>query len=49
MKTRGKCLCCNKKGLSQIINLGKHSFADRFISQKNLVMQKIAQKGISNN
>jgi 2-polyprenyl-3-methyl-5-hydroxy-6-metoxy-1,4-benzoquinol methylase len=36
MKTREKCLCCNKKELSQIINLGKHSFADRFISKKNL-------------
>ena len=28
---RKKCLCCNKKNLSEIINLGLHSFADRFI------------------
>lgn len=30
-KSRNKCLCCNKKFLSEIINLGSHSFADRFI------------------
>ena len=29
--TRNKCLCCKKQNLVQIINLGKHSFADRFI------------------
>ena len=30
-RSRKKCLCCNKKNLSEIINLGLHSFADRFI------------------
>ena len=32
-KSRNLCLCCNKKKLSEIINLGLHSFADRFIPQ----------------
>ena len=36
MRIRKKCLCCNKKRLSKIIDLGTHSFADRFISKKNL-------------
>jgi len=35
-KSRLKCLCCGKKNLSEIINLGKHSFADRFIPKKKL-------------
>ena len=30
-KSRNKCLCCNEKNISEIINLGLHSFADRFI------------------
>ena len=29
--SRIKCLCCKKKNLNEIINLGNHSFADRFI------------------
>jgi len=33
-RSRLKCLCCNKKNLSEIINLGNHSFADRFIPYK---------------
>ena len=28
---RTRCLCCKKKNLNEIINLGEHSFADRFI------------------
>jgi len=28
---RSRCLCCKKKNLNEIINLGEHSFADRFI------------------
>jgi hypothetical protein len=28
---RNRCLCCKKKNLNEIINLGEHSFADRFI------------------
>jgi|TARA_B100000959_G_scaffold159525_1_gene167149 2-polyprenyl-3-methyl-5-hydroxy-6-metoxy-1,4-benzoquinol methylase len=35
-KSRLKCLCCGKTNLSEIINLGKHSFADRFIPKKKL-------------
>ncbi len=31
MKKRKKCLCCNNKNIQEIINLGDHSFADRFI------------------
>ena len=34
-KSRRLCLCCKKKKLKKIINLGKHSFADRFIPKKN--------------
>ena len=33
-KFRKKCLCCGKKNLIEIINLGDHSFADRFIPFK---------------
>ena len=29
--SRTKCLCCKNNKLVEIINLGKHSFADRFI------------------
>ena len=29
--TRTKCLCCENKKLAEIIDLGNHSFADRFI------------------
>jgi len=36
---RKKCLCCNKNHLVEIINLGKHSFADRFIP-KNKIQNK---------
>src|SRR6056300_107102 len=35
-KLRVKCLSCNSKNLKEIINLGLHSFADRFIYKKNL-------------
>jgi 2-polyprenyl-3-methyl-5-hydroxy-6-metoxy-1,4-benzoquinol methylase len=35
-KLRDKCLSCNSKNLKEIINLGLHSFADRFIYKKNL-------------
>ena len=37
-KSRNKCLCCNNKYLTEIINLGLHSFADRFIpkNKRNL-------------
>ena len=31
---RKKCLCCNKSKLNKIIDLGQHSFADRFIPKK---------------
>ena len=30
-RSRNKCLCCKEKKLTEIINLGLHSFADRFI------------------
>ena len=33
---RKKCLCCNNKDLKEIINLGSHSFADRFIPKSKL-------------
>ena len=33
---RKKCLCCNNRNLKEIINLGKHSFADRFIPKNKL-------------
>ncbi len=35
-KLRNKCLSCNSKNLKEIINLGLHSFADRFIYKKDL-------------
>ena len=35
-KLRSKCLCCNKNKLNEIINLGLHSFADRFVPKKKL-------------
>ena len=35
---RKKCLCCNKSKLNKIIDLGQHSFADRFIP-KNKIKQ----------
>ena len=35
MKIRNKCLSCNRSTLKEIINLGVHSFADRFIPKKN--------------
>ena len=35
-KLRTKCLCCNKKYLKEIVNLGLHSFADRFVPKKKL-------------
>ena len=34
MKIRKKCLSCKKNYLSEIINLGIHSFADRFVPKK---------------
>ena len=36
MKIRKKCLSCKKGNLKEIINLGLHSFADRFVEKKNL-------------
>ena len=30
-KSRKKCLSCNTQNLREVINLGNHSFADRFI------------------
>ena len=35
-KIRKKCLSCNKETLNEIINLGDHSFADRFIPKNKL-------------
>ena len=35
-KKRNKCLSCNSKKLSPILNLGLHSFADRFIKRQDL-------------
>ncbi len=35
-KYRQECLCCKKKKLKKIIDLGTHSFADRFIPKKKL-------------
>ena len=34
MIIRKKCLSCNNKSLKEIINLGLHSFADRFVPKK---------------
>ena len=36
MRTRIKCLSCNNSKLNEIINLGLHSFADRFIPKKQI-------------
>jgi SAM-dependent methyltransferase len=35
MRKRLKCLCCKKKKLVKIIDLGLHSFADRFVKIKD--------------
>ena len=35
-KKRSKCLSCDSNELSEILNLGLHSFADRFIKIKDL-------------
>ena len=35
-KFRLRCLCCNKNNLNEIINLGLHSFADRFVPKEKL-------------
>ena len=35
-KFRLRCLCCNKNNLNEIINLGSHSFADRFVPKEKL-------------
>ena len=39
MKKRKKCLCCNNKKIQEIINLGEHSFADRFIPKNKIKFQ----------
>ena len=39
MKRRKKCLCCNNEKIQEIINLGEHSFADRFIPKSKLKFQ----------
>ncbi len=39
MKKRKKCLCCNNKKIQEIINLGNHSFADRFIPKSKIRFQ----------
>ena len=36
MKIRRKCLCCKNSNLKEIIDLGLHSFADRFIPKNKL-------------
>ena len=36
MKIRRKCQCCNNSNLKEIIDLGFHSFADRFIPKNKL-------------
>ena len=36
MLTRKKCLSCNNNSLKEIVNLGFHSFADRFVPKKKL-------------
>ena len=33
-KSRSRCLCCNTNNLNEIIDLGLHSFADRFVPKK---------------
>ena len=39
MIIRKKCLSCNNKSLKEIINLGLHSFADRFVPKKKLYVK----------
>ena len=36
MNIRTKCLSCKKKSLNEIVNLGLHSFADRFVPRNKL-------------
>ena len=36
MKIRKKCLSCKQNSLKEIINLGSHSFADRFVPKKKI-------------
>ena len=36
MKIRKKCLSCKNLNLKEIINLGLHSFADRFVEKKKI-------------
>ncbi len=38
-RTRKKCICCKNINLKEIINLGNHSFADRFISKDKIHIQ----------
>ncbi len=35
-KSRSRCLCCNTNNLNEIIDLGLHSFADRFVPKKKI-------------
>ena len=39
MKKRKECLCCSNKKLQEIINLGTHSFADRFIPKNKIKLK----------
>lgn len=39
MNKRKKCLCCNNRKIQEIINLGEHSFADRFIPKSKIKFQ----------
>ena len=36
MLIRKKCLSCKSTSLTEIINLGLHSFADRFVPKKKI-------------
>ena len=36
MLIRKKCLSCKSTSLKEIVNLGSHSFADRFVPKKRL-------------
>ena len=38
-QTRTRCICCKKKDIKEIINLGNHSFADRFIPKNKLKLK----------
>ena len=38
-QTRTRCICCKKKNIKEIINLGNHSFADRFIPKNKLKLK----------